>query len=151
DDRRNYGRVCLSEGRGAPASVRRNPSDSSRETSFMLSKELQDLAGEVSNWGRWGPDDQRGTLNFLTPESTRRGAACVRRGVAFSLAIPFDEDGPQTGSIPGRTNPKRDMLMINTSFTGDPTDFTTSDDAFSMGTQAATHWDALSHAGYDGM
>jgi kynurenine formamidase len=118
---------------------------------MALSKELQDLARRVSNWGRWGPDDQRGTLNFITPEATRRGAACVRRGVAFSLAIPFDEDGPQTGSIPGRTNPERDMLMVTTSFTGDPSDFTTSDDRFTMGTQAATHWDALSHAGYDGL
>ena len=33
--------------------------------------------------------------------------------------------------------------MFNTAFTGDPSDFTTSDDAFEMGTQAATHWDAL--------
>jgi kynurenine formamidase len=116
-----------------------------------LSKELQQLAHRVSNWGRWGPDDQRGTLNFITPEAVRRAAAAVRRGVSFSLAIPFDEDGPQTGSIPGRINPRRRMLMFNTSFTGDPSDFTTTDDAFEMGTQAATHWDALAHVGYDGL
>ena len=35
-------------------------------------------------------------------------------------------------------------------FTGDPDDFTTSDDAFRMGSQAATHWDALGHVGYAG-
>ena len=117
---------------------------------MALSKELQDLAQRVSNWGRWGPDDQRGTLNFITPDAVRRGAGAVRRGVSFSLAIPFDADGPQTGSIPGRINPQRRMLMFNTAFTGDRSDFTTSDDAFEMGTQAATHWDALSHVGYDG-
>jgi len=108
-----------------------------------LSEELQALASRVSNWGRWGADDQRGTLNLITPDAVRRGAAAVRRGVSFSLAIPFDEHGPQTGSIPGRINPQRRTLMFNTTFTGDRRDFTTTDDAFEMGTQAATHWDAL--------
>ena len=115
-----------------------------------LPPELKALAARVSNWGRWGDDDQRGTLNFITPEAVRRGVAAVRRGVTFSLAIPFDEDGPQTGAIPGRINPRRTMTAVNAAFTGDPSDFTTSDDAVEMGAQAATHWDALAHAGYDG-
>jgi kynurenine formamidase len=68
----------------------------------------------------------------------------------FSLAIPFDEDGPQTGSIPGRENPRREMLMVNTPLTGDPSDFCTSDDKVAMGVQAATHWDALAHVSYAG-
>jgi kynurenine formamidase len=114
-----------------------------------LSPELKDLAARVSNWGRWGPEDQRGTLNLITPDAVRRGAAAVRRGETFSLAIPFDEDGPQTGIIPGRINPKRTMVAINTSMTGDTADFCTSDDAVEMGVQAATHWDALSHVGYE--
>jgi kynurenine formamidase len=114
-----------------------------------LPSDLKDLAARVSNWGRWGPDDQRGTLNFITPDAARRGAAAVRRGDTFSLAIPFDEDGPQTGVIPGRINPKRTMLTINAPFTGDTADFCTSDDAVEMGVQAATHWDALSHVGYE--
>jgi kynurenine formamidase len=115
-----------------------------------LPPELKALAARVSNWGRWGDDDQRGTLNFITPDAVRRGIAAVRRGVTFSLAIPFDEDGPQTGAIPGRINPRRTMTAVNAAFTGDPSDFTTSDDAVEMGAQAATHWDALAHAGYDG-
>jgi kynurenine formamidase len=40
---------------------------------------------------------------------------------------------------------------VNAAFTGDPGDFTTSDDAVEMGAQAATHWDALAHAGYEGL
>jgi kynurenine formamidase len=115
-----------------------------------LPPELKALAARVSNWGRWGDDDQRGTLNFITPEAVRRGIAAVRRGVTFSLAIPYDENGPQTGAIPGRINPRRTMTAVNAAFTGDPSDFTTSDDAVEMGAQAATHWDALAHAGYDG-
>jgi kynurenine formamidase len=117
---------------------------------MALPDRLQQLAAKVSNWGRWGPDDQRGTLNLIDEAARLRGVAAVRRGVAFSLAIPVDEDGPQAGGIPGRDNPSRTMSMINTPLTGDPEDFCTSDDAVSMGVQAATHWDALAHVGYAG-
>jgi len=116
-----------------------------------LPKELQDLAKRVSNWGRWGADDQRGTLNYITPDAVRRGVASVRRGESFLLAIPYHADGPQTGSIPGRINPQHAMLACNAAYTGDPSDFTTSDDRVEMGIQAATHWDALAHVGYDGL
>ena len=111
---------------------------------------LEALAAKVSNTGRWGPDDQRGTLNLIDQAAVLRGAAAVRQGRAFSLAIPFDEDGPQTGAIPGRDNPVREMIMVNAAFTGDPDDFCTSDDKVAMGVQAATHWDALSHVSYEG-
>ncbi len=118
---------------------------------MALPKEIQELGRRVSNWGRWGDDDQRGTLNFIDADATRRGAAAVRRGESFSLSIPYNADGPQTGSIPGRINPQHTMIMFNVPFTGDPGDFTTSDDRVEMGIQAATHWDALAHAGYDGL
>lgn len=117
---------------------------------MALPDHLQQLAAKVSNWGRWGDDDQCGTLNLIDDDARRRGAAEVRDGKAFSLAIPFDENGPQTGTIPGRTNPVRTMVMINTPLTGDPSDFCTSDDAVTMGVQAATHWDSLAHVGYAG-
>jgi kynurenine formamidase len=116
---------------------------------MALPDEVKELAARVSNWGRWGPDDRRGTLNLIDAAAVLRGAAAVRDGRAFSLAIPFDEDGPQTGAIPGRENPVREMLLVNTAFTGDPDEFCTSDDKVTMGVQAATHWDALAHAGYE--
>ncbi|CAN5515387.1 cyclase family protein [soil metagenome] len=115
-----------------------------------LPAHLLELAARVSNRGRWGADDRRGTLNLLTPEAVRRGAAAVRQGRAFSLAIPFDEDGPQTGGIPGRDNPSREMIAVNVPYTGDVDGFCTSDDRVTMGVQAATHWDALAHVGYSG-
>ncbi|HEY8544620.1 MAG TPA: cyclase family protein [Acidimicrobiales bacterium] len=117
---------------------------------MALPPRLKELAARVANTGRWGPDDERGTLNLLTPEAVLRGVRAVRQGKVFSLAIPFDEDGPQTGAIPGRDNPAREMLMVNTPFTGDPDDFCTSDDKVTMGVQAATHWDALAHVSYEG-
>ncbi|HEY1740875.1 MAG TPA: cyclase family protein [Acidimicrobiia bacterium] len=113
-----------------------------------LSEYLQQLAASVSNRGRWGADDRRGTLNLIDAAAVLRGIAAVRTGTAMSLAIPFDENGPQDGMIPGRSNPEREMLSVNVSMTGDADDFTTSDDKVVMGVQAATHWDALGHVGY---
>ncbi len=75
----------------------------------------------------------------------------MRQNRAISLAMPFDENGPQLGFVEGRTNPIRTMTQINNVLTGDPSGFTTSDDSVSMGIQACTHWDALAHAGYDGL
>lgn len=116
---------------------------------MALPPHLKELAAKVSNWGRWGADDRRGTLNLIDAAAVRRGIAAARQGKVFSLSIPFDEDGPQLGFIPGRVNPERTMLCINQSMTGDQSDFCTSDDAVTMGVQAATHWDALAHAGYE--
>jgi kynurenine formamidase len=116
-----------------------------------LTPELRQLASRVSNWGRWGEDDQRGTLNLVTSEAVQRGARAVRSGRVFSLAIPFDRNGPQWDSVnmPERVNPEVRTHTVNMAFTGDRRDFTTSDDSFRMGSQAATHWDALAHVGYE--
>ena len=117
-----------------------------------LPPDLRDLAARVSNRGRWGPDDERGTLNLITAAAVQRGIAAARHGRAFSLAIPFDASGPQwdTVNMPERINPELRTHTVNHSFTGNPADFTANDDSFRMGTQAATHWDSLAHAGYDG-
>jgi kynurenine formamidase len=116
-----------------------------------LTPELQELARRVSNWGRWGAGDQRGTLNLIDSEAVLRGRNAIRTGRPFSLAIPFDQTGPQwdSANMPERVNPELRTYMVNLTFTGDPADFTTSDDSFRMGSQAATHLDALAHAGYD--
>jgi len=116
-----------------------------------LTPELQALARRVSNWGRWGPDDQRGTLNLITDTAVRRGVAAARDGRVFSLAIPFDQGGPQWDSehMPDRVNPELHTYAVNVTFTGNRADFTTSDDSFRMGSQAATHVDALAHVGYE--
>src|SRR5258705_8615599 len=41
---------------------------------------------ELSNWGRWGKDDQLGTLNLITPAKRRAALALVKEGVPVSLA-----------------------------------------------------------------
>ena len=43
------------------------------------------MFAQVSNWGRWGKDDQRGTYNLITPEKRRQAAALVKSGISVSL------------------------------------------------------------------
>jgi kynurenine formamidase len=116
-----------------------------------LNERFDQLAKAVNNWGRWGPDDQRGTLNFITDDVVRRAAGLVRDGNVISLALPLSEDGPQLGFVRGRTNPEHRMIAVHELMGGDDVDGVRfNDDAVSMGLQAATHWDGLSHVSYAG-
>ena len=42
----------------------------------------------LSNWGRWGDDDQLGTLNLITPEKRQQAAALVKDGISIGCARP---------------------------------------------------------------
>jgi kynurenine formamidase len=106
-----------------------------------------DLAAKVNNWGRWGPEDERGTLNLLSAAAIREAAAGVTLGLAIPLSIPLSESGPQLGFIPGRVNPQRSMIALHEPM-GDPLGVRFNDDAVTLGLQAATHWDALAHVTY---
>jgi kynurenine formamidase len=109
-----------------------------------------EIARRVNNWGRWGADDEIGTINLITPDVVRHAASLVRTGKTFALGLPLSQaEGIQVGVVPGRVNPLRTMIALNTSMTGDPRDFCTSDDVVTMALQAATHWDGLGHATYD--
>ena len=115
------------------------------------SERFQEIAGRVRNWGRWGDDDEIGTLNLITPEVRRAAAASVRSGKAFSLALPLDEEqGIQVGVIPGRDNPIHRMTLVNEPMSADQGAACTSDDRVDLSLQAATHWDGLCHVSYDG-
>ena len=46
---------------------------------MSLPPHLQELAARVSNWGRWGADDRRGTLNLIDNAALRRGLAAARQ------------------------------------------------------------------------
>src|SRR5579862_9256792 len=49
-------------------------------------EDLDKMFEALKNWGRWGPDDQRGALNHLTDDRRRAAAGLVRSGEAVSLA-----------------------------------------------------------------
>lgn len=104
------------------------------------------LGAALSNWGRWGPEDERGTLNLVTPERLVAAARLVRTGKLFDLGIPFDEHGPQPGG--GRINPVHVMTQTGDRPMGDGASY--ADDYVFMPLQCATQWDALCHFFYDG-
>lgn len=114
---------------------------------MSLPPEFHEMAKRVNNWGRWGQDDQLGTMNLITDEVVKAAAATVRTGKRFSLAVELREDGIQNGMIPGRDNPKLNTFCVNYEVFG-PGTVATSDDSVTMGLQAGTHWDALPHATY---
>jgi kynurenine formamidase len=111
-------------------------------------------AKRCSNWGRWGADDVRGTMNFLTEDKRLQAAALVRRGVSFSLAQSFDMDGPQKGWR-RRTNPVHTMLDTGTDAAagvqGFPHGLGGADDVIAMPLQCSTQWDGLGHIFDHGM
>lgn len=44
------------------------------------------------NWGKWGPDDQLGTINYITPEKRKQAAGLVREGISVSCARPIQQE-----------------------------------------------------------
>ncbi|WP_338780200.1 cyclase family protein [Streptomyces sp. DG1A-41] len=116
---------------------------------MSLPDAFHDIAKRVNNWGRWGAADELGTLNLITDEVVREAAATVRTGRRIPLALPLRRDGVQTGMIPGRIDPLHVMVQINQELFG-PDTVACSDDAVTMGLQAATHWDALPHVSHSG-
>ena len=75
---------------------------------------IEEASKKLSNWGRWGKDDQVGTLNYVTPEDIANAAKLVQTGKVFALGIPLDRQGPQTGLFGGRFNPIHQMLATGT-------------------------------------
>jgi len=114
---------------------------------------VRETGKRLRNWGRWGADDQRGTLNYITPADIVRAASLIRRGDVFSLAIPFDAKGPQIDQ-PRRFNPIHRMMITGPDCTTGAIRFPGgvgfSDDMVIMPLQCATQWDALSHCFEDG-
>ncbi|MEZ0052433.1 kynurenine formamidase [Mycobacterium sp. MAA66] len=127
------------------------------------------VAADVSNWGRWGDDDELGTLNLITAEKVAQAAATVRHGKVFALGGDFGSSGPQ-GAFQFRQNPTHVMTVdggdaetlarygpqwlrnkvarqVSSMFVDNP--FRFNDDMIVMPLQAATQWDALSHVYYD--
>lgn len=114
---------------------------------------IAELAARVSNWGRWGPEDELGTVNLLTPDRVLTAAGCVKKGIVFGLAIPFDSLGPQLGAVAGRFNPIHSMLATGTDALAKPhgpNGFGYADDLIIMPLQCGTQWDGLSHVFHEG-
>lgn len=66
----------------------------------MSLESFERLMAEVSNAGRWGPDDELGTLNLITAEARARAAGEVRAGVTVSMSLPLVTDSTVDTRVP---------------------------------------------------
>ena len=110
---------------------------------------IEEAARELSNWGRWGAEDQIGTLNNVTPEDIAAAAKLIKQGKVFSLGLSLKEP-IQSGLFGGRWNPIHTMLATGTDAAAGAQDkpfpyLRYADDAINMPCQASTQWDALCH------
>src|SRR5438067_6983103 len=118
--------------------------DGMTTTDSSIDSRIDAAARRLSNWGRWGDDDEVGTLNLITPAKRVEATACVRTGEVLSLAIEFRSDLPQAPGS-GRLNPVHVMKETGTDAAAAGRVSGYSDDMLSMSIHAATHCDALSH------
>ncbi|HJS87433.1 MAG TPA: cyclase family protein [Acetobacteraceae bacterium] len=109
---------------------------------------------EGSTWSDWGPDDERGRLNLLTPEVVLRGIAEVRAGKTFCLSLPLDYPG---GNV---VNPRRHPPELRPTVRNGKPNMTyplrcddptatdvVCDDQVLLTLQYSTQWDSLAHVG----
>lgn len=77
------------------------PHPSTQEPARLVTlDQLKRWEQELSNWGRWGKDDQRGMLNLVTPDKTRAALALVREAKTVTLQInPIKKTGSDTGTF----------------------------------------------------
>ena len=72
--------------------------------------EWRKMSDRVRNWGRWGADDELGTLNHITPEALAYAATLVKKGKSISCGVPINAHGPQ-GAHGIRRNPIHVMTV----------------------------------------
>ena len=104
------------------------------------SRSVRELGAQLSNAGRWGADDERGTLNFITAEHTRRAAGLIRSGRVVPAGHVFNMAATVHKPRPGY---HRMLYRENRS---------SAVDAVMMEPHGyeITHIDALAHVGMDG-
>ena len=121
----------------------------------MSEDALRKIALQVRNWGKWGPDDELGTLNYITPERIAAACRLATTGKVFALGIPLDRNGPQSGTRQ-RFNPIHTMFRDGGDAPKTPAEvramegYGGSDDWIVMPLQCVTQWDSLAHIFYEG-
>jgi kynurenine formamidase len=107
---------------------------------FISESQFEEWMETLSNWGRWGPDDEVGTLNLITQEKRKEAAALVQSGVTVSLAR-------NTDNVESVDNPcPVDWEMVNATPNG-ASDRIAFRCIHGLGT---THIDGFGHRFFDG-
>jgi hypothetical protein len=111
-----------------------------------------------SNWGDFGPHDQRGRMNLVTREKVLQGIAEVQEGITFSLSLPLDYPGgsalnprrrpPRLAATirDGKSAGKQNFCFPLAEDNPDLTDVV-SDDVALLTLQYSTQWDSFAHIG----
>jgi kynurenine formamidase len=110
---------------------------------------LKWMSSDLRNWGRWGDDDQRGTLNHLSPEKTLHAVSLVSEGVTVSCARPVDFKA----SVDVPRPPQHFMVSAGDTYRqGESVDRQVAMDYFGMifHGHTVTHIDSLAHFFWDG-
>ncbi|MDP5226724.1 MULTISPECIES: cyclase family protein [Arthrobacter] len=110
------------------------------------------LKDSPKNWGKWGPEDEVGSLNYLTDEEALRGVREIRSGKSFTLGIPIAN--PEGDPIwPGRRTAQRINVMDRGDYLAGNGphyngDMEYADDMIIMYLQGSSQYDALGHVWY---
>jgi kynurenine formamidase len=107
--------------------------------------EFRELFERVSNWGCWGPDDERGALNYLTPERVAAAAALVSRGRTISLSRPLN-----TEREPDNPEPADHRMTMLDGSDSHGLAFVKDYIGVDYHNDSHSHLDALCHVSYDG-
>ncbi len=90
---------AIMSGQGQEPQFKAHPATQEPARLVTLDK-LKQWEKELSNWGRWGKEDQRGLLNLITPEKTKHATALVKEGKTVTLQInPIKKTGSDTGGF----------------------------------------------------
>src|SRR5690606_27464983 len=76
--------TLISIAAGSTAGVYAQPP---RTAPVVAPADFEQMMTDLSNWGRWGREDELGTLNLITPEVRRRATELVREGVSVSMSF----------------------------------------------------------------
>lgn len=105
--------------------------------------DIDRLMTELSNWGRWGKEDQLGALNLITPEKRRQAYSLVKEGVTLSLARPVEKEiAPD--------NPDPFVHKMTLTGLNNPGQFASDLYSVAYHGHAHTHLDSLGHMFYKG-
>jgi kynurenine formamidase len=119
----------------------------SRHDPSVTTSEFSSLFDELSNWGRWGADDERGALHLLTPERLAAATRLVREGVGVSLSLPLNTHVAVDNPVPADHHM---TLLADDAATSEPVHFMKDYVGLDYHNDGHTHVDALCHVGYDG-
>jgi kynurenine formamidase len=109
----------------------------------LTKADIDRMMTELSNWGRWGKEDQLGAINLITPAKRKQAASLVKEGVSVSLARDVEKEAAADNTRPFEH-------VMNLTGANNPGPFSLDTYSVNYHGYAHTHIDALCHMFYQG-